>query len=144
MKISGTVSVAAPREKVWDALNDPAVLSKAIPGCEKFEKTGEDEYAITQSVGIASIRGRYTGKMAIRGRQPPDSYFLKMEGKGPGGFVYGTSKVTLAEKGDGTELAYDADMQVGGLLASLGSRLIEPVAKQLVGQFFKALEREIK
>jgi carbon monoxide dehydrogenase subunit G len=67
-----------------------------------------------------------------------------MEGKGPGGFVNGTAKVALADKDDKTELSYDADMQVGGLLASLGSRLIEPVAKQLVGQFFKSLEQQIR
>jgi carbon monoxide dehydrogenase subunit G len=144
MKIAGTVSIAAPRQQVWDALNDPDVLSKAIPGCEKFEKIGDDEYAITQSVGIASIRGHYTGKMALRDKSPPESCNLKIEGKGPGGFVNGTAKVTLAEKAAGTELSYDSDMQVGGLLASLGSRLIEPVAKQLVGQFFKSLEQQIR
>jgi hypothetical protein len=144
MKITGMVAVAAPRQKVWDALNDPAILSKAIPGCEKLEKTGEDEFSVTQSVGIASIRGRYTGKMAIRDKNPPERCNLKIEGKGPGGFVNGTAAVTLSEKDGKTELAYDADMQVGGLLASLGSRLIEPVAKQLVGQFFRALEQQIK
>jgi len=144
MKIAGTVTIAAPRQKVWDALNDPAVLAKTIPGCEKLEKTGEDQYAVTQSVGIASIRGRYSGKMALLDKKPPESCTLKIEGKGPGGFVNGTAKVSLAEKGDQTELSYDADMQVGGLLASLGSRLIEPVAKQLVGQFFKSLEQQIR
>jgi carbon monoxide dehydrogenase subunit G len=144
MKIAGTVAVAAPRQKVWDALNNPDVLAKAIPGCEKFEKVGDDEYAITQSVGIASIRGRYTGKMALRDKNPPESCNLKIEGKGPGGFVNGTAKVTLAEKDEKTDLSYDSEMQVGGLLASLGSRLIEPVAKQLVGQFFKSLEQQIR
>lgn len=144
MKITGTVSVAAPRERVWEALNDPAILSKVIPGCEKLEPTGEDEYAITQSVGIASIRGRYTGKMAIRDKNPPESSQLKFEGKGPGGFVNGTSKVTLTGRDDKTDLVYDAEVQVGGLLASLGSRLIEPVAKQLVAQFFKSLEQQIR
>ena len=144
MKIAGTVTIAAPQQKVWDALNDPAVLAKTIPGCEKLEKTGEDQYAVTQSVGIASIRGRYSGKMALLDKNPPESCTLKIEGKGPGGFVNGTAKVSLAEKGDQTELSYDADMQVGGLLASLGSRLIEPVAKQLVGQFFKSLEQQIR
>ena len=144
MKITGTVTISAPRQKVWDALNDPAVLSKAIPGCEKFEKIGDEEYAITQTVGIASIRGRYTGKMAMRDKKPPESCTLKIEGKGPGGFVNGTAKVTLPDGGDKTELSYDSDMQVGGLLASLGSRLIEPVAKQLVGQFFKSLEQQIR
>ena len=144
MKIAGSVIVGAPSQKVWDALNNPEVLAKAIPGCEKLEKTGEDEYAVTQSVGIASIRGRYTGKMAIRDKNPPSSCNLKIEGKGPGGFVNGTAKVTLADKDGKTELTYDAEMQVGGLLASLGSRLIEPVAKQLVGQFFKSLEQQIQ
>jgi carbon monoxide dehydrogenase subunit G len=144
MKIAGTVTIAAVRQKVWDALNDPAVLAKTIPGCEKLEKTGEDEYAVTQSVGIASIRGRYAGKMALIDKKPPESCTLKIEGKGPGGFVNGTAKVSLADQGDKTELSYDADMQVGGLLASLGSRLIEPVAKQLVAQFFKSLEQQIR
>lgn len=144
MKIAGTVSVAAPRQKVWDALNDPDILSKSIPGCEKLDRVGEDEFSITQTVGIASIKGRYTGKMAIRDKEPPERCNLKIEGKGPGGFVNGTAKVTLIEKGDATELSYDADMQVGGLLAALGSRLIEPVAKQLVGQFFRSLEQQTK
>ena len=144
MKIAGTVSVAASRQKVWDALNDPDILAKSIPGCEKLERTGEDEFSIIQTVGIASIKGRYTGKMAIRDKEPPERCNLKIEGKGPGGFVNGASKVTLAEKGESTELSYDADMQVGGLLAALGSRLIEPVAKQLVGQFFRSLEQQLK
>jgi hypothetical protein len=143
MKLSGSVTITGPRQKVWDALNDPAVLAQCIPGCEKLEATGPDEYSVTQSLGIAAIKGRYTGKMALQDKQPPAQCTLQMDGKGPGGFMRGSAKVTLTDREGRTELAYDSDLQVGGLLASLGSRLLEPVAKQLTAQFFKALEKRI-
>jgi hypothetical protein len=143
MKLAGRVSISAPAQTVWDALNAPEVLAKCIPGCEKLDRLAEDEYAVTQSVGIAAIKGRYTGKIAIRDKQAPARCTLHMEGKGPGGFMRGTSTVALTEKGDATELAYDSLVQVGGMLASLGSRLIEPVARKLVQQFFEALEKHL-
>ena len=142
MKFSGSVFIAKPRAKVWDALNNPDVLAKCIPGCEKPERIGEDEYTFV-------VKGSYTGRIALRDKKPPAtagepaSCTLEIEGKGPSASMRGTAKVTLAEKDGKTELAYDADVQIGGLLASLGSRLIEPVAKDLLAQFFQSLEKQI-
>ena len=143
MKLAGTVTIAKPRQKVWEALNNPDVLAKVIPGCEKLERVGEDEYIVAQNVSMGAVKGSYSGKIALRDKKEPNSLRLEIEGKGPPGFLRGTSKVSLAEKGDATELSYDADIQIGGLLASIGSRLIEPVAKQLVSQFFQSWEKQM-
>jgi len=144
MKITGSISVAASRQKVWDALNDPTVLGKCLPGCEKLERTGEDEFTVSQNIGVAGIKGRYQGKIALQDKEPPSSCTLRMEGQGPGGFLRGSSRIKLTEKGGTTELAYDAEVQIGGLLASLGSRLVEPVSKQLIHQFYQSLEKQLK
>jgi hypothetical protein len=144
MKLAGAVNIRAARQKVWDALNSPAVLAKCIPGCEKLDRVGEDEFSVAQRLGIAAIKGRYAGKIALRDKAAPARCTLHMEGKGRGGFMRGTSKIALTEKGDATELAYDSDVQVGGMLASLGARLIEPAAKKLVQQFFESLEEQLR
>src|SRR6185436_19695730 len=99
MKLVGTVKIALPRQKVWDALNDPAVLARCIPGCEKLERVADDEYAVTQMLGIAAIKGRYAGKIMLRDKVPPSSCTLNLDGKGPGGFMHGVSKVELVEQG---------------------------------------------
>ncbi len=149
MKLTGTVTIARPRQKVWDALNDPVVLAKIIPACEKLERVGDDEYTVAQKLSMGAVKGVYTGKVALRDKKPPGAptdpagMRLEFEGKGPSAFMRGTANVSLVENGEATELSYDSDVQIGGLLASLGSRLLEPVAKSLLGQFFQSLEKQI-
>ena len=143
MKLSGAYQINALRQKVWDALNNPDVLTKCIPGCEKLERTEADTYTATLKVGVAGIKGNYMGKVSLKDIVPPTSYTLLVEGKGAPGFIKGASKIHLADKDGGTEVKYEADMQVGGLIAAVGSRMIEGAGKMMAEQFFKALAAEV-
>jgi len=137
MKLSASYTIAAPREKVYAAITDPVVLQRCIDGCEKMMKTGEGTYDAHLKIGAAGLTGNYVGKVQLRDQIPPDSYTLILEGKGGPGFVKGTARIKLSENGDQTELHCDADAQVGGLIAAIGSRLIEAAAKRMMDQFFK-------
>ncbi|MDO8541757.1 MAG: carbon monoxide dehydrogenase subunit G [Opitutaceae bacterium] len=136
MIIQGTHTIAAAPAHVFDRLMEPAFLQQAIPGCEKLEKTGEDEYIAHLKLGIGSIKGSYAGKVRLTDRQPPHKFTMHLQGSGGPGFVKGTSAIELKAEGEATELHYSANVQVGGLIAAVGSRVIEAVAKKLAGEFF--------
>src|SRR5260221_1471296 len=137
MNVQGTHIIAASPAKVFESLINPAVLQKAIPGCEKMEKTAEDEYNAHLKIGVASIKGSYVGKIRMSDKQPPNKFTLHMEGKGTPGFVKGTTRIELAADGAATKLSYTADVQVGGLIAAIGSRVIEATAKKLAAEMFQ-------
>ena len=137
MTIQGTHDLARPPAQVFEALNDPAILQETIPGCEKLEKTAADEYSAQLKIGIAAVKGSYAGKVRLSDQQPPNRFTLQLEGKGAQGFVKGTARVELKEKDQGTELRYTADVQVGGLIAAVGSRMIEAAAKKMAADFFQ-------
>jgi len=137
MTIQGTHDLARPPAQVFEALNDPAILQQTIPGCEKLEKTAADEYSAQFKIGIAAVKGSYAGKVRLSDQQPPNRFTLHLEGKGAQGFVKGTARVELKEKDQGTELRYTADVQVGGLIAAVGSRMIEAAAKKMAADFFQ-------
>ena len=137
MIIQGTHNLARPPAQVYEALNDPAILQQTIPGCEKLEKTAADEYSAQLKIGIAAVKGSYAGKVRLSDQQPPNRFTLHLEGKGAQGFVKGTARVELKEKDQGTELRYTADVQVGGLIAAVGSRMIEAAAKKMAADFFQ-------
>jgi carbon monoxide dehydrogenase subunit G len=143
LKISVSHFIAAPRERVFAALIDPEILRRAIPGCETLTATGPDEYAATLKVGVAGLKGTYSGKAAIRDRQPPDSLTLTFEGKGGPGFVRGSAAIALAPEGEGTRITSNADVVVGGLIATVGSRLVEAAAKKQSEDFFRQLAAEL-
>ena len=146
MTIQGTHDLARPPAQVYEALNDPAVLQQTIPGCEKLEKTAADEYNAQLKIGIATIKGNYAGKVRLSDQQPPNRFTLHLEGRGAQGFVQGAARVELQEKNQTTELRYTAEVQVGGLIAAVGSRMIEAAAKKMAADFFQrfsaALERK--
>lgn len=142
MKMDGTHSLKAPRERVWKLLNDAEVLKRCIPGCERLEMTGEDSFDTTLNVGVGAISGVYNGKVKIQDRQPPESYKMVVEGKGKPGFVKGTGVLQLSEQDGSTTVAYSGDVQVGGTIASVGQRMLQGAAKMMVGQFFTAIEVE--
>ena len=144
MKLSATYTLDASREKVFAAITDPAVLQRVIDGCEKMVKTGEDSYDAHLKVGLGSIKGTYVGKVQLKDKSPPQSYTLVIEGKGAPGFVKGTARVQLADKGGQTELRCEADAQVGGLIAAIGSRLIEAAARKMMDEFFRKFGEEVK
>jgi len=142
MKIEGTVTLHAPRERVWHVLTTPEILIRCMPGCEKLEEAGEGEYEIVLTVGIAAVKGTYTGHIRLSDLTPPDHYRMDIDGKGKTGFVKGGGTIDLVE-GDGmTTLTYQGDVAVGGTIASVGQRMIQGAAKLMVGQFFTALEAE--
>ena len=141
MKISGAATMHAPADKVWIALNDPAVLVRTIPGCEQLEATGPDSYRLTVSAGVASIQGTYTGEVALSDKQEPASFLMTASGAGGPGTVSTSVQVRLAPNGDGsTELSYDADAVIGGMIASVGQRMLASVAKKMAREFFTAVD----
>jgi carbon monoxide dehydrogenase subunit G len=143
MEISGTYTFNAQPERVWNILMDPAVLSSCIPGCERFDPTGDDRYTVTLTVGIAAITGTYSGTVHLVDQMPHTSYRLIVEGQGRPGFVKGSSAVALKADGDATEVTVTADVQTGGLIARVGQRLIGGVAKMMMDRFFGCLQNKL-
>ena len=137
MDMTGERRIAAPRQKVWDALNDPATLQACIPGCESLQKTGENALKATAAVKIGPIAARFTGNVLLSELEPPTSYRISGEGQGGvAGFAKGGANVRLADDGPGTLLSYDVKAQVGGKIAQLGARLIDATSKQMADMFF--------
>lgn len=144
MKVEGTYTLPAPRQRVWQLLNDPKVLARATPGVKQLDPLGGDTYKATIEVGVGPVKGTYDGKVSIADRSEPERMTLKVEGGGKAGTIKATGELRLEEQDGKTLVAYSGDAQVTGLIASVGHRLIGGVAKQMVGEFFKALERELK
>src|SRR5262245_34957888 len=119
MLVSGSATVGAAPDEVWKALNDPAVLVRTIPGCARLEEVGPDTYTMTVTAGIASIKGVYTGEVQLCDQQPPDTFVLKARGAGAPGTVSADVKVTLRDLGGSTEVSYDADAIVGGMIGGV-------------------------
>jgi carbon monoxide dehydrogenase subunit G len=140
MKVSGTATLSAPPDRVWQALNDPAVLVRTIPGCQRLEAVGEDSYRMTVAAGVASIKGLYQGEVSISEQEPPDRFVLTAAGSGAPGTVSARVLVSLAGAGDGTTLTYDADAIVGGMIGGVGQRMLTGVAKKTAGEFFSAVD----
>jgi len=143
MKLPISHTFDATPAQVFAAITDPDVLQRCIDGCEKMEKTGEDAYTVHLKVGVAGMKGSYGGKVQITAKQPPESLTLALEGKGPPGFVKATAQLKFAAAGDKTALSGEADATVGGLIAAVGSRLIEAAAKKMMTEFFTRLGAEI-
>ncbi|HYX28360.1 MAG TPA: carbon monoxide dehydrogenase subunit G [Pyrinomonadaceae bacterium] len=143
MKIHGTHRIQAPRDRVFSALIDPQVLQHCIPGCESLEKTGDNAYVATMKAGIGPVKGTFKGHVSLEDVQPPMRYRMIVDGKGGPGFVKGTGDFSLTETGAMTDIAYSGEMQVGGVIASVGQRMVEAAAKMLAGKFFSELEKEI-
>jgi carbon monoxide dehydrogenase subunit G len=141
VKIAGTAVLHAPADRVWAALNDPAVLARTIPGCQSLEADGADSYAMTVRAGVASIKGVYKGSVALHDQQPPGSFRLRASGAGAPGTVRADVLVRLADDEDGTtRLEYDADAVVGGMVGGVGQRMLTGVAKKTAGEFFRAVD----
>lgn len=140
VKIEGSYTFNAPRAKVWDILQDPKVLAQCLPGCEGLRETGPDQYEAMMKIGIAAVKGSYKGKVSIKDKQPPSHYVLSGEGSGGPGFMQGDVVIDLEESDGKTVLKYSADAKVGGLIASIGQRMLGGVAKMMCEQFFKKIE----
>jgi len=138
MKLSGEEKISAPREQVWQALNDPEILKKSITGCKKLTKTSDTTFSATVQAKVGPVNATFDGDVKLSKLNPPKSYVLSGQGKGGvAGFAKGKATVKLDEDGDHTILTYDVDAQVGGKLAQIGSRLIGSTAKKMAKEFFK-------
>jgi uncharacterized protein len=141
VKVSGEATLHAPVDDVWAALNDPAVLVRTIPGCERLESTGPDAYRMTVTAGVASIKGTYSGQVQLSDQVAPSSFLMTASGAGGPGTVSTEVRVALTDAGDGsTRLSYDADAVVGGVVAGVGQRMLTAVAKKTAGEFFRAVD----
>jgi carbon monoxide dehydrogenase subunit G len=142
--IEGEERIAAPVDKVWAALNDPAVLKEAIPGCQSLEMKSPTEMAATVVLKIGPIKATFKGEVTLKNLKPPHSYTIQGEGKGGiAGFAKGGADVTLTPDGaDATMLKYSAKADVGGKIAQLGSRLITSTSKKLAGEFFSTFGKK--
>ena len=144
MELTGEHTFAAPRERVWAFLLDPAMLQQCLPGCQKLEQIGPDEYTATMQIGISMIRGTFTGRVKISDKEEPERYRMLVEGSGPQGQVSGEGTLELIEQDGQTLVRYHGQANVRGTLARVGARMIQPAAKTIVGQFFGCLESKAK
>lgn len=137
MEMSGEYRIQAPRQQVWDALNDPEILKQAIPGCEEIERLSDTEMKAKVTAKVGPVKASFTGQVKLSDLDPPNSYRISGEGKGgAAGFAKGGANVSLESDGDATVLKYDVDATVGGKLAQLGARLIDGTAKKMAEEFF--------
>lgn len=143
MKISIATRLPLERGRAFAALVDPEILRRCIPGCEELTATGPDTYAARLKVGVAGLKGTYNGSAAIRDQHPPERLTLTFEGRGAPGFVRGSAAITLTDATDGTDIGCEADVQVGGLIAAVGSRLVEAAGKKLADDFFRRLSEAL-
>lgn len=144
MKVAGNHTIAAPRQRVWDALQDPAVLARTLPGCESLEVTAPDCYAATVTAGVASVKGTYQGRVSLSEKDAPSSFCLRAEGAGAPGTIRADATIRLEEiDGSSTRVSYDADAVVGGMIGGVGQRMITGVARKTAGEFFAAVERDL-
>jgi carbon monoxide dehydrogenase subunit G len=144
MKLTGEHLFEVERERLWRALLDPEVLAKTLPGTEKLEKTGENEYRGTLTVKVGPVQGSFDGGVRLSELDPPRGYRMDIEGRGAPGFLKGTGRIELEEEQAArTKLRYEIDAQVGGRVAAVGQRLIESSAKVIARQGLEGLERQL-
>lgn len=145
MELTGEQLIRAPRQMVWDALNDPVILSRCIPGCEEVNKISESETHTRVMIKIGPVRARFAGKIFMSDIEAPANCTLSFEGAGgAAGMAKGRSAVALAVEGDATRLTYSVEASVGGKLGQIGGRLIDSSAKKMAGEFFAAFDAALQ
>ena len=143
MKLSGEYTFPGTRDLVWAVLMDPEALKSCLPGCEGFDPIGPDRYQVTVKIGVAAVRGTYTGTVALSDVNEPSRYTLEAHGTGGPGFMKAVTLMELEEQGPATLLRWSADATIGGTAASVGTRMLGGVATHIAGQFFKCLEARL-
>ena len=143
MKIGGSYTVPVPPQVAYAKLQDPVVLAKCMPGCDHLDKVAENEYEMKMKIAIASVQGLFGGKVRIADQNPPQSFRLFVEGTGKVGFLKGEGLLSLPTADSGTEVKYDGDVQVGGMIAGVGQRLIDVTAKLIIKKFFEKFNEAI-
>jgi len=136
MKLSGYYQINQNKQKVWEALNDPDILQKSIPGCEEFKRNSDTNFSAIATNKIGPFNATFTGDIELKEIKAPDSYVIEGSGNSPVGFASGNAKVKLEESEGGTKLIYEVEANVGGKIAQVGSRLIDMTAKKMADIFF--------
>jgi len=137
LKIGGSYTVPIDRQLAYTKLQDPEILARCMPGCDHLDKIGDDEYEMKMKVVISSVQGLFGGKVRLADQSPPDSFRLLVEGSGKVGFLKGEGMLTLAPVDASTEVKYEGDVQVGGMIAGVGQRLLDVTAKLIIKKFFE-------
>lgn len=143
MKVEGTHTFSAPRDLVWEMLQDPQVLANVMPGCEKLDKTGDNEYQGVLMIRIGPVQGKFNGTVTMSDINEPESYNLTVDGKGAPGFVKGAGALHLTAENGSTRMTYEGDAQVGGRIASVGQRLLDTSARAIIRQSLEGLDQQI-
>ncbi|MEV4550305.1 SRPBCC family protein [Nonomuraea wenchangensis] len=145
MRVAGSAVIGVQKERLWAALQDPAVLVRTIPGCERLEETGPGAYRMTVNAGVASIKGVYQGEVMLTEPVPCEGFTLRARGQGAPGTVEATVQLRLSEadSADGTRVDYDAEAVIGGMIGGVGQRMLGSVAKRTAGEFFSAVEQHL-
>jgi len=137
MEMTGEFRIPAPRQRVWEGLNDPEILKSSIPGCQTIEKVSDTEFTAKVLAQVGPVKANFAGKVKLSDLDPPQSYTIAGEGTGGvAGFAKGSAKVNLDDDGGATVLHYAVQAHVGGKLAQIGSRLIDSVARKMAENFF--------
>jgi uncharacterized protein len=144
MEVSGKEKFKYRAEVVWDAMHNPELLKNAIPGCQNLILVGEGEYDIELKLGVAAVKGDYTGKVKLEDLEVPSRYILTAEGSGKPGFVSAKMNCEIIPDGEGCLLIWACDAEIGGMIAGVGSRVIGGIAKFMAGKFFKDIEKQLK
>jgi carbon monoxide dehydrogenase subunit G len=146
MILNGTFTFNGPRQTVWDLLQDPDVLAKALPGTERLTMSAPDRYEGVMKVSIGPMTAaKFDVTVALGDKQPPERFTMQIDGKGAVGFARGTASVALQDQADGgTAMEYTSDVQIGGRIASVGQRLIESVSRMMMRQALESLDRELR
>lgn len=144
MRVEGTYTLPSPRQRVWEMLNDPEILARVTPGVKQLDPIGTDVFNATIELRVGPVKGTYAGKVSITDKTPPERMTLNLEGGGKPGTIRATGELQLEERDGQTVVTYTGDAQITGLIASVGHRLIGGVARQMAGEFFKAVERELQ
>jgi carbon monoxide dehydrogenase subunit G len=139
VKIAGDYRLSLPQDRAYALLQDPVILAKCMPGCERLDLIGEGEYAMRMKMVMASVSGQFDGKVRIADAEPPNRFRMVVEGTGRIGFMKGDGVITLSSVDGGTNVHYEGDVQVGGLIANVGQRLIETSAKMVIKRFFDSM-----
>jgi carbon monoxide dehydrogenase subunit G len=143
VKITGSQTIRAHRDRVWQELTDPHAIAGCLPGVQNIEKVGEDEYAMAMNLAIGPVKGTFSGKIRLMDVHEPDDYRMQVEGSGGPGFVKGDGVVRLSEDGETTRVDYEGDVEVGGPVGAVAQRMLGGVANRMVGQFFTCIEGQI-
>jgi carbon monoxide dehydrogenase subunit G len=144
MELSATYEIQAPVERAWDLLMDTEAIGRCLPGCRGLRPIGPDRYEVELGVTVAAIAGSFKGTVALEDKTPPNAYTLVLDGSGRQGFIKGRARVTLVAEGELTRVDITARAEVGGMIARVGQRLLEGVARSMMDRFYACLAKRVE